>query len=190
MRALSFVLLLLSLSVNAVATTITLAPQSTSVNAGVITYTNLVTPTSTFSDAIFTLNLAGDFDNNDISESVAISIDGFSLGTVFDNNTGNDLFDFANDDYLGSHSNMVTMTGEAIIAQADWAAIIADGFINITFDLSSGVNCCTDPHAFTSGDIGFNSVPEPAGIALMGLGLIFMFGFSRYKAKAKGKDKA
>lgn len=155
---------------------ITLSSMNTSVDGGSIVYSNLVTPSTAFSDAIFTLRIAGDFDNNDASESVTISIDGFSLGTIFDNNVGNDLFNFASDDYVGSHSNYVFMTSTATISQANWASIIADGLITITFDLSSGVNCCSDPHAFTSGSISFTSTaPKPVSttgslaLALLGL---------------------
>ena len=166
--------LVLSVSGFANAGLITLDPDSLTSPGGSVTYTGLISPTTTFSDAIFTLNIAGDFDNNDSTESVLITVDGFSLGRIFDNNTVNDLFDFSNDDYIGSHSNMVNMTGVAVIAQTDWATIIADGTVNITFDFSSGVNCCTFPYAFTSGNITFDSVsvPEPSTLAIFALGIM------------------
>ena len=168
--------LMLLISGSANAGLITLSSMSTSVDGGSITYSNLIAPSTTFSDAIFTLMIAGDFDNNDASESVTISIDGFSLGTIFDNNVHNDLFNFASDDYVGSHSNMVFMTGQATISQATWASIIADGLISITFNLSSGVNCCSDPHAFTSGSIAYtstvaNTVSATSSLALALLGV-------------------
>jgi len=170
----TFSALIIALSGVANAGLITLDPDSLTTPGGSVTYTGLITPTTTFSDAIFTLNIAGDFDNNDSSESVLISVEGFSLGRIFDNITGNDLFDFSNDDYIGSHNNMVNMTGVAVIAQTDWMTIIADGMVSITFDFSSGVDCCTSPYAFTSGNITFDSVsvPEPSTLAIFALGMI------------------
>lgn len=71
---------------------------------------------------------------------------------------------------------MVFMTGQATISQATWASIIADGLISITFNLSSGVNCCSDPHAFTSGSIAYtstvaNTVSATSSLALALLGV-------------------
>ena len=71
------------------------------------------------------------------------------------------------------------MTGVATIAQADWENIIADGLVSISFDLSSAVNCCSNPHAFTSGNISYD-VPEPTSLAIFALGLIG-FGARRFK---------
>ena len=88
----TFSALIIALSGVANAGLITLDPDSLTTPGGSVTYTGLITPTTTFSDAIFTLNIAGDFDNNDSSESVLISVEGFSLGRIFDNITGNDLF--------------------------------------------------------------------------------------------------
>lgn len=148
---------------------ITLNQQSTNVGGGVINYTNLVAATNTSSDATFTLSLSGDFDSN--YENVAISIEGYSLGTVFDNITNNDSFDFSGDDYIGSHNNYITMTGIATIAQADWANIIADGFVSVAFDFSSTVNCCSTPYATTSGTISYD-VPEPSTLAIFAVALL------------------
>ncbi|MEW6995422.1 PEP-CTERM sorting domain-containing protein [Colwelliaceae bacterium MEBiC 14330] len=156
---------------------ITLDQQSTSVNGGIISYTNLVAASTTISDATFTLDIAGDLDSS--YENVAITVDGYSLGVVFDNNPNNDIFDFSGDNYVGNHSNYITMTGVATIAQTDWANIIADGLVTIAFDLSSAVNCCSDPHAFTSGNISYD-VPEPSTLAIFALGLIG-FGARRLK---------
>jgi len=170
----TFSTLIIALSSVANAGLITLDPDSLTTAGGSITYTGLISPTTTFSDAIFTLNISGDLDNNDSSESVLITVDGFSLGRIFDNNTVNDLFDFSNDDYIGHHNNRVNMTGVAVIAQTDWATIIADGTVNITFNFSSGVDCCTSPYALTSGNITFDSVsvPEPSTLAIFALGMI------------------
>jgi len=156
---------------------ITLDQKSTSVNGGIISYVDLVAESNTVSDATFTLNIAGDFDAG--YENVAISVEGYSLGVVFDRNTNNDLFDFSGDDYVGDHGNFITMTGVATIAQADWANIIADGFVSIEFNLSGDVNCCSNPHAFTSGNISYD-VPEPATLAIFALALIG-FGARRLK---------
>ena len=154
------------------ATEMNLVPTSTGEVWGTITYTNHVTPANTVSDAVFTLKIAGDFDNNNVPVSVLVLMEGYSLGRIFDSNTSNDLFNFPNDDYNGNQNNMLTNSGEVIIAQADWATIVMDGLVDITFELSDGVNCCTAPHAFTAGDIQFASVLEPSSLAMFGIGAV------------------
>jgi hypothetical protein len=158
---------------------IELEPKATDVDGGSIIYSNLATPTVTATDAIFSLSIAGDFDNNNSSESVLVTIDGYSLGRIFDNDVNNDVFDFVGDDYIGDHGNMLYMSGTATIEQSIWANIIADGLVNITFDLSTGVNCCSNPHAFTSGNIRFSEVAEPASMGL------FLLGFAALASSRK-----
>jgi hypothetical protein len=111
------------------ATEINLVPQSKGEARGAVAYANLVTPANTvsantLSDAVFTLNIAGgniagDFDNNESPEIANVLIEGYSLGTTFDNNIASYLFDFPNDDDYGDHNSMLTMTGEEIVDQAD-----------------------------------------------------------------------
>ena len=111
------------------ATEINLVSQSKEEAGGDVAYANLVTPANTvsantLSDAVFTLNIAGeniaeDFDNNESPEIAHVLIEGYSLGTTFDNNIASYLFDFPNDDDYGDHNSMLTMTGEEIVDQAD-----------------------------------------------------------------------
>ena len=88
------------------ATEINLVPQSKGEARGAVAYADLVTPANTFSDAVFTLNIAGeniagDFDNDESPEIANGLIEGYSLGTTFDNNIASYLFDFPNDDDYG-----------------------------------------------------------------------------------------
>jgi hypothetical protein len=106
------------------ATEINLVPKSTGEAGGAVAYANRVAPANTvsantLSDAVFTLNIAADFDNNESPENAHVLIEGYPLGTTFDNNIANYLFDFPNDDDYGDHNSMLTMTGEEIIDQAD-----------------------------------------------------------------------
>lgn len=106
------------------ATEINLVPQSKGEARGAVAYANLVTPANTLSDAVFTLNIAGeniagDFDNDESPEIANVLIEGYSLGTTFDNNIASYLFDFSNDDDYGDHNSMLTMTDEEIVDQAD-----------------------------------------------------------------------
>ena len=150
---------------------ITFGPTSATGTAPSITFNNVVTPTTITGDATVTLNLMGDFDND--NEYVDVQFDSFSLGRVFDNDISNDIFDFAFDE--GNQSASI-LTGTATISESIFASLIADGFLNLSFDTSLRVNCC-GPVKHLSGSIAF-TVPEPGSIALLGLGLVG-FGFSR-----------
>ena len=144
---------------------------------------SLATPTTILGDAILTFSVRDDL--NSSGEYIDVSIEGFSLGRVFDNNSANDAFDFASDQgkqYSSLH------TGSATIANADFAPLIADGFLNLLFDFSGSV------HEFGSrtlyGSVSFNSiapVPLPASLGLLGFGFA---GMGALRARRKSKTKA
>ncbi|EBA15814.1 hypothetical protein RSK20926_14324 [Roseobacter sp. SK209-2-6] len=163
------------------ATTIDFGPTSSTTSGANISFDNLVTPTSIIGDATFTFSTRGDLDH--VSEYVDVSIDGFSLGRVFDNNSSNDDFDFAGDSGTQSSS---THTGSATISNAVFASLISDGFLNLLFDYSAGVNCCGTVQLL-SGSITFTSgvapVPLPATAGMLGLGLFGLGAMRRRKQK-------
>jgi len=172
------VLLLASFCANAAV--ISFGPTSAGGSGPLITFDNLVTPSSIMGDATITLNVMGDF--NSSYEYADVSLDGFSLGRIFDNNTANDAFDFTND--VGNQSKSI-VTSSAIIANSDFASLILDGFLNLSFDTSSAVNCCGSVNHL-SGTIAFkevSAVPVPAALFMFAPALLGFFGLRR-KLKA------
>lgn len=86
------------------------------------------------SDAIFFFEPHGYFPITDLGEftldaSLSVSIEGYELGTLYNFNPADDLFDDPNadSDVPGRHV--------AVIPQEIWANIIADGVIEITYRL-------------------------------------------------------
>ena len=122
-----------------------------------------------------------------LGEYVDVSVDGFSLGRVFDNNSSNDAFNFPAD--RGSQ-NTRTHTGSATIANSVFSGLIADGVLNILFDFSREVNFLGSVNRL-SGSITFDEtpapVPLPASLGLLGFGLA---GLGALRARRKSKATA
>lgn len=155
--------------VPASAATISFGPASDSSAGPTITFDGLVVPTTIVGDATFTFTVQGDL--NQASEFVAIDIDGFSLGLVFNEDTTDDPFDFAGD--VGG--NFAFQTGSATIANADFSGLIGDGLLDLTFDFSPAVNNAGSVRSlegmieFSEG--GISVVPLPASLPLVATGL-------------------
>ncbi len=165
------------------AVTIDFGPTSSGAADPLITFTGLSVPTTVTGNATLSLTVRGDL--NAGNEYLDVSLDGFSLGRLFDGNPNNDLFDLHPDVGNQSRSNLITT---ATILNTDFAPLISDGVLNLTFDFSPSVNCC-GPVQLLEGSITFDSgatVPLPAALPLLGLALggLGFVGRRRRKAAA------
>ncbi|MDT0629057.1 PEP-CTERM sorting domain-containing protein [Alteromonas sp. W364] len=170
MKKLLIVCMFLLVGGSANAALITFGPSSASGSGPTISFNNLVVPSTIMGNATVTLSVNGDFNSN--FEYLDILFDAFSLGRVFDGNTANDLFNFAGD--IGNQSRS-TLTGVAIISAADFAALISDGLLNLSFDSSSRVNCCGTINVL-SGSISYDSKPVPAPSTIVLFSLVLLGG--------------
>lgn len=146
---------------------------------------DLAVPTTILGDATLFLTLDGDFNTSD--ENATISLDGFSLGTVADNNPANDAFDFANDDNPDSNSGSGNpFSGTAIISNADIAALLADGILTVLIETPYAVNASTTT---VSGSFSFETgeaeVSEPGALGLLALGLLASGGILRRRNRRR-----
>ncbi len=173
--------LTLSLAGQAQAVSVNFGPSSSNVD-GIDLVFNLGVPTTIVGDATLALTLDGDF--NQSNENALITVDGFSLGTVLNDNTGDDDFDFANgDDPDGSSQAGNPDTGTATILNADIAPLIADGAVQIIVNTSPFVGFSLTT---VSGTLSYETgvVPEPSTVILFGTGLAGLVAWRMRKGRA------
>jgi len=78
-------------------------------------------------DGMLTIVIAGDLDDP-VDEFLSVSVEGYNLGIVFNDDPGDDAFDLATD-----HTDDCTpSTLNAVIPQAQLELIAADGVVEIT----------------------------------------------------------
>jgi Ca2+-binding RTX toxin-like protein len=89
-------------------------------------------PKSTTGDVTITLEYFGDFDIGGTSEALTVDIEGVTFGP------------YTGPQYDGAFGPAAPITLNLTINAATWAAIIADGAIDISYDLGGGCNNLSD----------------------------------------------
>ena len=97
------------------------------------------TQTAASSDGLLTITISDDLDLS--SENATISIEGISLGIVFNNNATDDRFDrFDTDSELDNGFQNTLRTITATLTEAELDQVLADGVVEVNFTLTSSVN--------------------------------------------------
>ena len=97
------------------------------------------TQTAASSDGLLTITIRDDLDLS--TENAIISIEGISLGIVFNNNATDDRFDIEGLDSEadnGLQNEPITIT--ATLTEAELDQVLADGVVEVNFTLTSSVN--------------------------------------------------
>lgn len=122
-------------------------------------------PTNAAGDATITLDVLGDF--NGTSEFLDVSVDGVSLGRLFNGVDGDDAFDFVGDN-PGSTILSTSVTTSATISLALFLGLIADGALSFTFDPTEAQQPGQGVPAALTVTVSY-PVPAPGALAAFGL---------------------
>jgi len=129
---------------------------------------------TTYSNAIITLNLSGDFKAK--NENLKVKVSGYKLGKILNSNPLDDEFDFFND-VVVNESPQTIITGKATISQAVFANLISNGKLNLVFNISSQVRLAKISGTIAYDDIA--AVPVPAAAFLFAPALLGFLGLRR-----------
>ena len=137
-------------------------------------------------DATITLELRGDV--NDLDEILVVTLEGLSLGTILNNNTGDDPFDHPTDVGTGCGASYLA---QATVALSDLAPIIADGQVEMTLtpeQENNDIEGCVDPREFVTFTIeypvgGVPTVPR-AGLVILAFALLLLAGYRLRQQRA------
>lgn len=161
--------------------------QPAFLNADNVTLTFADLPSATDGDVTIKVILRGDFDN--ANEYAKLSLDGYSLGTLLDDNANNDLFDHSQDlGWLRTGDTPAPRLGDvgllnrynqstAVIPRAKWSELAADGKVDLYFDFTGADVQVVEDNAksvflaFAAAEITYAIVPEPSSLVIFAIGL-------------------